>query len=110
MPRIDLYANMELVVKLKLGSGSILIGRSGDCDVQLPNDRVSRQHARIDHTGDSYEIADLSANGTRLNARMLTGTDRLAPGDRIYIEDYVLIYQPDDAPAEKLEEDSTILR
>ena len=109
MPRIDLYANLELVVKLKLGTGSILIGRSGECDVQLPNDRVSRQHARIDLKDDFYEISDLSANGTRLNARMLEGVSRLAAGDRIYIEDYVLIYQPDDAPSETLQEESTIM-
>ncbi len=109
MPRIDLYANLELVVKLKLGSGSILVGRGSDCDIQLPVDRVSRHHTRIDAQYGGYSITDLSANGTRLNAEMLKGTSTLAPGDRIYIEDYVLIYQPDDAPSEEIQADRTVL-
>ena len=41
---------------------------------------------------------------------MLAEVTRLAPGDRIYIESYVIIFQPDDVPPEVLDEESTRLR
>ena len=50
---------------------------------------------------------DLSVNGTRLNSEMLAESTRLGPGDRIYIERYVIIFQPDDAPPETLEKEET---
>ena len=99
MPRLDFYSQQKLFVKIKLGDGSILIGRSADCDVQLPDKRVSRHHALIVRRDDgSYQIEDRSANGTRLNHTMVEKATDLATGDRIYIEDYVIIYQPDGVP------------
>ncbi len=57
---------------------------------------MSRHHARIDRGRDElYTIENLGANGTRLNAAQLSSRTDLHPGDRIYIEKYVLIYQPD---------------
>ena len=108
MPRLDFYTHHKLFVKIKLGEKSVLVGRSGDCDIQLPDDRVSRHHARIEpHSAGSYRIADLSVNGIRLNHSMLTERTRLSPGDRIYIENYVIIYQPDDVPPEVLGQETT---
>ena len=64
---------------------------------------VSRHHARIEpREAGSYWIEDLSVNGTRLNAAMLEERTRLSPGDRIYVEDFVIIFQPDDLPSETL--------
>ncbi len=31
----------------------------------------------------------------------------LQPGDRIYIERYVIVYRPDDSPAESLTDETT---
>ena len=43
------------------------------CQIHLPDDRVSRRHARILHRDGGYIIQDLdSTNGTLLNARPLT--------------------------------------
>jgi len=110
MPRLDFYTDYKLFVKIKLGEKGILLGRGGDCDVQLPDERVSRHHARIESPEtDGYWIEDLSVNGTRLNAAMLEERTRLHPGDRIYIEDFVVIFQPDDVPPETLEKDETTL-
>ena len=77
-----------LLCKIKLGQKEILLGRGEDCDVQVPDKRVSRHHARIE----PYEVAhigsrNLSDNGTRLNAAMLDEPAKLNPGDRVYIED-----------------------
>ena len=84
--------------------------RGGGCDVQLPDERVSRHHTRIEpQEAGSYWIEDLSVNGTRRNAAMLEERTRLKPGDRIYIEDYVVIFQLDDVPPETLEREETEL-
>ena len=109
MPRLDFYTDYKLFVKIKLGEKAISLGRGGDCDVQLPDERVSRHHARIEPGDGGYWIEDTSANGTRLNAAMLMQRTRLAPGDRIYIEDFVVIFQPDHVPPETLEKDETTL-
>jgi pSer/pThr/pTyr-binding forkhead associated (FHA) protein len=108
MPRLDFYLDCELILKIKLRQQAILIGRGVDCDLQLAADRVSRHHTQIAPAeAGAYEITDLSANGTRLNSEMLTKSVRLGPGDRIYIEKYVIIFQPDEAPAETLEKEET---
>lgn len=107
MPRLDCYKSREQIITVKLRSESILIGRSAECDIALPAEAVSRQHARIlMGAGGDYLIEDLSTNGTRVNAKVIQRRALLAPGDRIYIGDYILIYQPDQAPAEKLDSDA----
>ncbi len=109
MPRLDFYIDQKLFVRIRLGAGDVLLGRGTDCQVQLPRDRVSRRHAMIRPVADGYEVENLSTNGTRLNAVMLEEPARLAAGDRLYIHDYVIIYQPDDAPSEQLEGQTTLL-
>jgi pSer/pThr/pTyr-binding forkhead associated (FHA) protein len=110
MPRLDFYINYQRFVSFKLGDRGVLIGRASECDVQLPSEAVSRHHTRIQPTGDGgYTIEDTSTNGTRVNAAMIQGRVPLNPGDRIYIEEYVLIYQIDDAPPEALDDEATTL-
>lgn len=108
MPRLDFYIDYELILRVKLREQAILVGRGVDCDIQLSGDRVSRHHTRIAPAeGGAYDIADLSVNGTRLNSEMLVDTARLGHGDRIYIERYVIIFQPDDAEPETLQKEET---
>jgi pSer/pThr/pTyr-binding forkhead associated (FHA) protein len=108
LPRLDFYADFELFVKLKLEERDVVVGRGDDCTVQLPDERVSRRHAVIRREADgSYVIEDRSRNGTRVNATMLETPRRLEPGDRIYIERFVIIFQPDDQPPEDLSELTT---
>lgn len=110
MPRLDFYINYERFVTFKLGDAGVMIGRAADCDVQLPAEAVSRHHTRILSTDDGgFAIEDLSTNGTRVNAAMIEGRTPLQPGDRIYIEDYVLIFQADDVPPENLDLERTTL-
>lgn len=111
MPRLDFYFQQKRIVTIKLNEASILIGRGSESDVQLPSETVSRQHARIlvGGAGD-HRVEDLSTNGTRLNDQFMDRPKLLTPGDRIYIEDYTIIYQGDDTPPEKLEaSDQTVL-
>lgn len=111
MPRLDFYVDRERIVTVKLAEASILIGRSSDCDIQLPSDAVSREHARIvvGPAGD-HLVQDLSTNGTRVNAKPIAGRTLLSPGDRIYIENYIIIYQPDETPPEEFEPETVFMR
>jgi pSer/pThr/pTyr-binding forkhead associated (FHA) protein len=109
MPRLDFFVDFKLFLRVSLGSENMSIGRGGDCDVQLPSQKVSRVHAQItvDDKG-AYWIENLSPNGTRLNATMLEEKACLSPGDRVYIADYAMVYYPEDAPAIKQENEVTI--
>ncbi|MCB9701497.1 MAG: SpoIIE family protein phosphatase [Myxococcales bacterium] len=77
----------------------MVAGRSPDVEVVLESDTVSRQHLEIlrDEAG-RWWVRDLgSRNGTAVNGKQITA-HRLAYGDAIQVEDYVLTYVR--APAE----------
>ncbi len=75
----------DALTQRELSQGDLTIGRSLDCDILLPNERVSRRHARIHVEGNAVEIRDLGSRiGTTVNgARVDLAT--LAPGDEIGI-------------------------
>jgi len=67
---------------------SLLIGRSSDCDIILPERQVSRHHARIVRTPDGqYLLYDLgSKNGTHVNGEEVREEPwALKDGDEIQI-------------------------
>jgi pSer/pThr/pTyr-binding forkhead associated (FHA) protein len=110
MPRLDFYLDFKLFVKVKLEGTDVVVGRSSECTVQLPDERVSRRHAVIRKSGDQYTIEDNSTHGTRVNDLMVTRPVDLQAGDRIYIEQYTVIYQPDDVPPAELSDTQTTLK
>ncbi|MBW7883541.1 MAG: FHA domain-containing protein [Caldilineaceae bacterium] len=65
----------------------LTIGRSEDCDIHLPDRQVSRFHARIAWTGDSFQVVDLdSKNGTHVNGQEVRGEPvPLRDGDEIQV-------------------------
>jgi HD-GYP domain-containing protein (c-di-GMP phosphodiesterase class II)/pSer/pThr/pTyr-binding forkhead associated (FHA) protein len=67
-----------------LGGKSVLsIGRSVQCDIQIPDQGVSRAHCRVEKKDGGYYVSDLgSSNGTLLNGAMVR-TAELKAGDRI---------------------------
>lgn len=111
MPRLDFYRpddHRRPFVKVALHEGEVTIGRSADCTVQLEDERVSRHHAVIRRQGgDEYWLEDSSLHGTRLNAQMLQSPCPLRPGDRIYVEGYVIVFQDDHVEPSDLEKEST---
>jgi len=76
-----------------VGPGGVRIGRSEACEVALPHERVSREHARVyqDASG-SFMLEDLdSRNGTFLNGeRLQDGPRKLDSGDMIVVGDETL--------------------
>jgi len=68
----------------------IVIGRSGDLDMMLVEDMVSRKHAKISTKNGQLIIMDLgSTNGTFVNGEKIKKT-RLKEGDRILIGTSIL--------------------
>jgi diguanylate cyclase (GGDEF)-like protein len=92
---------------LRLSKGrEYIIGRSREADIQLTDERVSRNHASLRWSGSGFALVDLqSTNGTYVNGGK-AGSIRLLDGDRIRIGPHDLQYviisanetmpQPDD--------------
>ncbi len=63
---------LELGRKYNLETQNVLIGRSSRSDVQIDQESVSRNHAKIINTGKSIILRDLgSTNGTYVNDQLI---------------------------------------
>lgn len=70
-----------------------LIGRLENCDVILDSPEVSRRHALIRQTGETYFLEDLdSSNGTYVNDERIKQVE-LHEGDLIQISKFHLLFQ-----------------
>ena len=70
----------------KLGDGEYVIGRRSDCQIFVPDMRVSRQHARLWRHGEGWSLEDLgSNNGTYINGVRLQAATQLRHDDEILI-------------------------
>jgi hypothetical protein len=68
------------------------LGRSKDCDIQVPDPNVSRKHAELVQEGAAYWIVDLdSTNGIEVNGRRQKRA-KLADGDRITLGSTELVF------------------
>jgi len=68
MAQLTIKLNNQMIKRVKLESTVYLIGRSHECDIQLPERTVSSQHARLVHAGDDCFLEDLgSTNGVYVN-------------------------------------------
>ena len=81
------------VVEQVLTDQPIAIGRADASDMLLPDQRVSRAHARVTFEGGQYVLEDVgSSSGTIVNR---TSVERhvLSHGDRVQIGPYVLEFR-----------------
>ena len=80
----------DLGRRVPLGAEACVLGRSSKCDVQLDQESVSRNHARIQRQRNNYVIRDLgSTNGTYVNDELvdevvLRDGDQLKVGRTIF--------------------------
>jgi len=67
-------------------SSGVVIGRSPDVEVPIPDDTLSRQHARITRIGNVFAIEDMgSTNGTSVDGEPTDGVSPLEDGSRIHL-------------------------
>ncbi len=70
-----------------------LLGRSGVCDLQFHDPKVSRQHAMLKFYNEAYFIQDMqSSRGTYVNGRRVD-THQLQDRDQIQMGDTVLVFR-----------------
>jgi len=70
------------------------LGRASDCDIQIINDGVSRQHAKISEEGEGYVLLDLrSNNGTYVGEQRIE-RHVLRAGDELRIMLSRFVYEP----------------
>ena len=86
----------EIGRDFRLRKSSMIIGRSAEADIRLPDNRASREHARITHEGDKqnpetpFFLTDLgSTNRTFVNSNPVECV-KLKDGDKIQIGTTVL--------------------
>src|ERR1043165_35640 len=98
----------KLAVKEYELNGSMALGRHEGSDIQLSEERASRNHCRIRFERGQAVIEDLeSANGTFVNGLRVV-SQVLRHNDRITIGATTIIYCEDDT-AEKLEDTQVLL-
>src|SRR4051812_8664943 len=86
MPSLVFLAGPIAGRRYKLGEGEYVIGRRSDCQIFVPDMRVSRQHARLFKDGEGWTLEDLgSNNGTYINGARVEGQASLHHEDEITI-------------------------
>jgi hypothetical protein len=79
--------------KHELAKRSVVIGRSKDCDTQLPDPNVSRRHAEVRQEGSTYWFVDLdSTNGSEVNGKR-TARAKLEDGDTITVGSTEIVFE-----------------
>jgi phosphoserine phosphatase RsbU/P len=87
--------------RYKLGDGEHVIGRRSDCQIFVPDMRVSRQHARLWREGESWTLEDLgSNNGTYVNGVRVQAATPLRHEDEIAIASNKIRVEAQDHPSE----------
>jgi hypothetical protein len=86
--------------RFPIGDAPVTFGRGEDCDIVIPDPAVSRHHAELRQEADGFIVSDRgSANGTRVNGTLITGPQRLRPGDEILVATHLFRFEPVDAGA-----------
>jgi len=66
--------------------GPVTIGRGDECDIVIPDRKISRQHAQVRPGSEGIVLEDLgSKNGTHHNGALIKGIVTLSDGDTIQI-------------------------
>lgn len=69
-----------------------VIGRHSENDLCIPDNRLSREHVRIERFNDTFYVSDSrSSNGTTLNGARLNESTALKNGDRLNLGDAIQI-------------------
>ena len=87
----------RLIVKVPI----VNIGRADYNDMQIPDDSVSSQHAKLTRREGVWVLTDLgSTNGTMVDGERIEGDIPLAPGAFVRFGDVQLVFEPTDDDAD----------
>ncbi len=102
MPSLVFLAGPIAGRRYKLGDGEYVIGRRSDCQIFVPDMRVSRQHARLWRDGEGWSLEDLgSNNGTFINGLRLQAATQLRHDDEILIANNKIRVEAQDHPSDQ---------
>ena len=102
MPSLVFLAGPIAGRRYKLGDGEYVIGRRSDCQIFVPDMRVSRQHARLVRNGEGWTLEDLgSNNGTYINGVRLQSATVLRHDDEIMIANNKIRVEAQDFPSQE---------
>ena len=88
------------IERFSLAGDRVLIGRSHECDLVLPDVVLSRRHAELVHGKRGWAVRDLrSLNGTHVNGARVENERPLRDGDVIGIADWRLAFREADLAA-----------
>jgi len=106
MPSLVFLAGPIAGRRYKLADGEYIIGRRSDCQIFVPDMRVSRQHARLWQDGDTWQIEDLgSNNGTFVNGNKVQSATPVRHDDEILIaNNRIRVEARDTTPEPKIAE------
>ncbi len=92
-PTLSILRGLKAGRTYELLGDSISIGRNSHCDLVLPDEVVSRNHARLRARTDGFYIEDLgSRNGTFVNGKRITEPTKLSDGDYIQVYELLLSF------------------
>ena len=82
--------------KLPLGAADLVLGRADDCDVQLPDAKISRRHCRLTRGKDArWFVEDLGSQaGTLVDGIPIQAPTALGVGQRLRIGSVQLQIEP----------------
>ncbi len=87
-------SKFNLRKRYRIGMGPIIIGRSEECDIVIPDIYLSQEHLKIYCKKGIWYIADLkSKNGTYVNDVLVNGKQILDDFDEISFGDVRFIFQ-----------------
>lgn len=97
MAVLTLADDSSVTKKFSLNDTPVVIGRHPDCEVQIDDGSVSRQHAKITFEQGQYYVQDLnSRNGTFLNEYPVQSPTKIYDQSEIKICDICLIFSLSD--------------
>lgn len=88
--------------RIKLETELVVLGRNPDCEIHIPNNAVSRQHAQINKVSENFYLEDLgSRNRTLLNGQELEIKKPvlLKDQDKIKICDWMFTFHNENTPS-----------
>jgi small-conductance mechanosensitive channel len=93
--RIYVLEGPERGDEVRLGGTPALVGRARTCSLPLTDPNASKEHLKVEWTGDGYTLTDLGSRfGTKVNGQTASQII-LQVFDRITVGDTVMIFETD---------------